>query len=183
MFDSKSDYALNKKDQEAIVCPSATGVHIRLTREDFTSEEEFLRWKAWSDGDYKGIESAGRSYYDNCIPLTEDLKSTGTSAEDAFFSTLLEAEHIEQKIALLHQIKDVLTETQYHRLWLYYVRSMTVEKLLRLSISPTRTFPKASGLRGKRSKNFSGSAKTGCKTGPFIVIGEGHKFCLSLSCT
>ena len=85
MFDSKSDYALNKKDQEAIVCPSVTGVHIRLTREDFASEEEFLRWKAGSDGDYKGIESAGRSDYDNCIPLTEDLKSTGTSARATAF--------------------------------------------------------------------------------------------------
>ena len=45
MFDTKSDFALNKFDKDAIVCPSATGVHIRLTREDFASEEEFLRWK------------------------------------------------------------------------------------------------------------------------------------------
>ncbi len=29
MFDRKSDYALNKQDPEAIVCKSATGVHIR----------------------------------------------------------------------------------------------------------------------------------------------------------
>ncbi|MDE7246135.1 MAG: hypothetical protein K2O18_19485, partial [Oscillospiraceae bacterium] len=41
MFDPKSDYALNKMDPEAIVYPSATGVHIRLTRENFASEEEF----------------------------------------------------------------------------------------------------------------------------------------------
>ena len=45
MFDTKSDFALNKFDQDAIVCRSVTGVHIRLTREDFASEEEFLRWK------------------------------------------------------------------------------------------------------------------------------------------
>ena len=32
MFNTQSDYALNKLDKEAIVCPSATGVHIRLTR-------------------------------------------------------------------------------------------------------------------------------------------------------
>ena len=124
MFDSKSDYALNKMDPEAIVCKSVTGVHVRLTRQDFDSEDEFLRWKAWSDGDYKGIESAGRSYYDNCITLTEDLKSTGTSAEDAFFTPLLKAEDREQKIALLQQVKNVLTETQYRRLWMYYVEKM-----------------------------------------------------------
>lgn len=154
MFDPKSDYALNKKDQAAIVCPSATGVHIRLTRDDFDNEEEFLRWKAWSDGDYKGIESAGRSYYDNCIPLTEDLKSTGTSAEDAFFSTLLEAEHIERKIALLHQIKDVLTETQYHRLWLYYVRSMTVEKIAAIEHISHQNISKSIRAAQKKIEKF-----------------------------
>ena len=46
MFDSKSDYALNKLDPDAIVCPSATGVHIRLPREDFASEYQFQHWKA-----------------------------------------------------------------------------------------------------------------------------------------
>ena len=45
MFDRSSDYALNKKDPEAIVCKSATGVHIRLTRNYFSSEAEFEKWK------------------------------------------------------------------------------------------------------------------------------------------
>ena len=45
MFNPKSEYALNKLDQDAIVCPSATGIHIRLTREDFDTEEEFRFWK------------------------------------------------------------------------------------------------------------------------------------------
>lgn len=88
MFNTQSDYALNKLDKEAIVCPSATGVHIRLTREDFASEEDFLYWKKLSDGDYKDIESAGRGYYDYCISLTEARKSTSTSAEDAFLAPL-----------------------------------------------------------------------------------------------
>ena len=50
MFDSKSDFALNKLDRDAIVCRSVTGIHIRLTREDFASEVEFLRWKVWAGG-------------------------------------------------------------------------------------------------------------------------------------
>lgn len=61
MFDTKSDFALNKLDREAIVCKSATGVHIRLTREDFASDEEFESWKKWSDGDYKKTESEERT--------------------------------------------------------------------------------------------------------------------------
>ena len=154
MFDPKSDYALNKKDQEAIVCPSATGVHIRLTREDFASEEEFLRWKAWSDGDYKGIESAGRGYYDNCVTLNEALNPTGTSAEDAFFTPLLKAEDRKQKIAMLQQVQDVLTETQYRRLWLYYVQSMTVEEIAVVEHIAHQNVSKSIRAARKKIKKF-----------------------------
>ena len=60
MFDTKSDYSLNKSDTDAIVCRSADGVHIRLTREDFDSEEEFQKWKDWSDQDYYATEKTTR---------------------------------------------------------------------------------------------------------------------------
>ena len=52
MFNRKSIYALNKKDPDAIVYMDANEVIVRLTREDFASEEEFLKWKSWSDGNY-----------------------------------------------------------------------------------------------------------------------------------
>ena len=46
MFNRKSSYALNKKDPNAIVYMDANEAIIRLTREDFASEKEFLKWKA-----------------------------------------------------------------------------------------------------------------------------------------
>ena len=49
MFNRKSSYALNKKDPNAIVYMDANEAIIRLTREDFASEKEFLKWKALSD--------------------------------------------------------------------------------------------------------------------------------------
>ena len=52
MFNRKSSYALNKKDPNAIVYMDANEAIIRLTREDFASEEEFLKWKSWSDENY-----------------------------------------------------------------------------------------------------------------------------------
>ena len=52
MFNRKSSYALNKKDPDAIVYMGANEVIVRLTREDFAREEEFLKWKSWSDGNY-----------------------------------------------------------------------------------------------------------------------------------
>ena len=52
MFNKNSIYALNKKDPDAIVYPSATGRPVRITRDDFPSEEEFLAFKAWSDENF-----------------------------------------------------------------------------------------------------------------------------------
>ena len=51
MFDRNSDYALNKKDPDAIVCKGGTGIHSRLARLDFSSLGEFEKWKQWSDQD------------------------------------------------------------------------------------------------------------------------------------
>ena len=68
MFDRNSDYALNKKDPDAIVCKSSTGVHIRLTRLDFSSQEEFEKWKQWSDDDYHCTEKKDHVYANHTVP-------------------------------------------------------------------------------------------------------------------
>ena len=52
MFNRKSSYALNKKDASAIVYIDANENIVRLTHEDFASEEEFQKWKSWSDENY-----------------------------------------------------------------------------------------------------------------------------------
>lgn len=49
MFDRMSEYALNKKDKEAIIYSDAFGNITRLTAEDFSSEKEFRKWKNWVD--------------------------------------------------------------------------------------------------------------------------------------
>lgn len=69
MFDRNSDYALNKKDPDAIVCKSATGIHIRLTRMDFANDEEFLKWKSWSDEDYHSQEKAEHTCMNHTTPI------------------------------------------------------------------------------------------------------------------
>ena len=69
MFDSKSDYALNKLDREAIVCKTACGAYVRLTEADFSSREEFLRWKEISDQDYHDTETQQQED-DHCLAKT-----------------------------------------------------------------------------------------------------------------
>ena len=127
MFNKKSDYALNKHDKDTIVYISTTGV-ICLTRSDFASEDEFLKWKGLSDKDYQTNERAGRGFYDNTIPLDEKLDVIGAvlSIEDKFFGRLDEDERRQICCTLLKQIKSCLTEKQYRRLWMRNAEKMTV---------------------------------------------------------
>ena len=46
MFNTNSDYAINKLDTEAIVCRTVSGEVVRITRDDFASDEEFKIWKS-----------------------------------------------------------------------------------------------------------------------------------------
>ena len=137
MFDAKSDFALNKLDRDAIVCRSVTGVHIRLTRADFASEEEFLRWKVWSDGDYYDTEKDGRDFYDNGIPLDPRVDKLGAvpSIEAGILAALdaaeASAEQAQRTAVLMEQIKACLTETQYRRLWMFHARKMNVTAIAR----------------------------------------------------
>ena len=158
MFDPKSDFALNKMDQDAIVCKSVTGVHIRLTCEDFASKEEFDNWKKWSDSDYKETEHKGRDFYDNCISLNDALDSAKLSAEDTLIAPFLEQECYERRMALIQQIKKVLTEKQYRRLCLYYLGDLTEAQIAEMEGVGQRRISKSisSGIAAlkKLLKNF-----------------------------
>ncbi len=135
MFDPQSDYALNKANTTAIVCKSVTGVHTELTREDFSSEAEFHRWKMWSDEDYHSIEKAGR-YDDACFSLGQSQYTTVLSPEDELIAAQDQAttdvekrKAIQEKIAA---VRKVLTETQYRRLWMYCVDGLSMTDIAAL---------------------------------------------------
>ena len=120
MFDTKSDFALNKFDQDAIVCRSVTGIHIRLTRED-----------------YYDTEKDGRGFYDNSLPLDPRVDKLGAvPSVEADILTMLDAAEASagqarRTAALIEQIKSCLTGTQYRRLWMLYARKMNVTAIAR----------------------------------------------------
>lgn len=124
MFDPHSDYSLNKQDPDAIICRSATGEPIRLTRADFSSEEEFLRWKEWSDMDYHAAEKAGRKYDDSRVSLIEGLDIHAPSAEEVLLAPELEADRAQLCIDLLERVRASLTDKQYRRVRLYFVEHL-----------------------------------------------------------
>lgn len=128
MFDTHSDYALNKLDTEAIIFSSVSGEHIRLTREDFSSEEEFVRWKAWSDDDYRSTEVKAQNDA-RCLPLDIQRDVPSLSAENAFFQRISMDEKAVQRADMMKQIKSLLTEVQLRRLYLFCVKGFSVEKI------------------------------------------------------
>ena len=96
---------------------------IRLTRADFSNEEEFLRWKQWSDEDYYETERRGRGYYDNGVPLDANISAAGSveSAEDTYFREQMADEIEATRKALCQErmakVKALLTARQYRRIW------------------------------------------------------------------
>lgn len=116
MYDKNSDYALNKRNRDSIVCKSVTGEHIHIRREAFSSDEEFRRWKTWSDDDYHETEKLNRRYNDRKLSLYEEIDGSIPSAEDS----LLERERI-HLTDHAPKIEQQLTEKQYRRLCLYYL--------------------------------------------------------------
>ena len=117
MFDRKNDVARNKKRADAIVYAGAAD-EVVLTQSDFESEEEFRRWKAWSDADYKQTEKAMRRDYDHVIYGLEGWKIPAS-------------ERMEKQEEIINEdkLKSVLTERQYKRLHLYAVMNMTLEQI------------------------------------------------------
>ena len=140
MFNTHTDFALNKFDKTAIVCQSVSGPGIRLTREDFASKEEFAYWKAWSDEDYKEIDRIGRE--DDAYLSFEDQRSAPvSSAEDVVLAPYIEAEQRETQRSLLERIKANLTEKQYRRLWMYHVERLSISAIAAAEGVSTRAMP------------------------------------------
>ena len=131
MFDRRSDYALNKRDPDAIVCKSATGVHIRLTRADFSSDAEFERWKHWSDEDYHDTEKTEHIYQDRTLSLERlsELSIAVLSAETELMDQFDQEERARLCSLLAEGLEACLTSTQRRRLWLYCVEGLTIEEI------------------------------------------------------
>ena len=122
MFNRKSSYALNKKDPDAIVYMDANEVIVRLTREDFASEKEFLKWKALSDEDYHASEKEAHVYANHTLALDELSEE---AASIPAVDVCMEQAH--DRAEAIH--RSVRKVTQFRRVWMYFVDGMTVDEI------------------------------------------------------
>jgi len=152
MYDKKSDYALNKKNKEAIVFRNAAGGLIHLTKDEFASEEEFAKWKEWSDNDYRQEYNAGQSYKRLRKKMREQALTNeyAKSAEQI----LLKGLHDREQQAFIAKIKACLTEKQFRRLWLYYVEDKTEQQIADMEKVGQRRISTSINEAKKKLKKF-----------------------------
>ena len=126
--------ALNVLNSDAIIYPFADGTSISLTRADFQSDEEFQKWKSWSDENYRVTENKNYTYRYHSVS-TEVIRDKALSSPSLDDIYLYEEERIEKLADLLlyseavEYIKALLTATQFRRLWLYCVEELTEEEI------------------------------------------------------
>ena len=131
MFDNKSDYALNKKDQDSIVYSGSDGHVARITRADFSSEVEFQFWKSWSDADYKETDYADSYYHRHTMGLDTIGDNAGSipSPEEMLLYKTEREEQVQKATELVQMISKFLTKVQFRRLWLHHVQLENVRTI------------------------------------------------------
>ena len=156
MFNRKSIYALNKKDPNAIVYTDADGNLIRLTCDDFASEEEFLRWKVWSDSDLHITEKKNHIEANHTVAI-EELTKDNLSIPS--IDLILEQRQIRHELLAatqeqVTQIETLLTAKQFLRLWMYCVEGKTEEEIAVDSGITQQAVSKSLALSMKKTKKF-----------------------------
>ena len=131
MQDRKSIYTLNKKDPEAIVYTDADKHIIRLTREDFNTETDFLKWKAWSDADYHAEENSDHVQKNHTLSMSAVAEKTGTAdGPEVIIEQRFDRQASDQYTAeTVIRVKGQLTEKQFRRLWMYCVDGLTEQEI------------------------------------------------------
>ncbi len=131
MYDKKSIYALNKKDPDAIVYKDAKGEIIRLTRDDFDSEEEFLKFKKMSDENYRITENEEQKNNRRTVSLNaiSDKATAAPSIEEILEEKQEKLRKAEINKLLRSSILKDLTEAQKRRLLMYYIGGLSEEQI------------------------------------------------------
>ena len=121
MYNKRSDFAQNKNTPDRIIYQTVNGP-ITLTPQDFDSEEEFLRWKAWSDENYHETKREGR-FADQHLELNEFVESTAVLLD---FMDQARAEGVSEEKLKIEAFRiayqygrRTLTRTQRRRLMLF----------------------------------------------------------------
>lgn len=156
MYKKNSIYSINKKNPDAIVYKFATGEQHEVTRADFPSEEEFLAFKAWSDEDLHTEDK--RDVLAGIRQVSIDDLSEAAIAVPAIDVVMdrqqQRADQHRKASDMVVKLKDKLTETQFRRLWMYYVDEMSEEEIASVEGSSQQAISLSLLAAEKKIKKF-----------------------------
>lgn len=130
MFDTNTQYALNKRNANAIVYVDAFGEKTEILPEAL-GEDEFARWKALMDAELHEEEKEDHIYHDHTISFG-DLALAGYTVPD-HATVMLEAEEHRER----NEFKELLgvafftclSDIQQERLWAYAIEGLTTREI------------------------------------------------------
>ena len=157
MIKTNSIYTLNQKDPNAIVYPTADGKLIRVTREDFPSEEAFLAFKAWSDENFHEEEKLDHREANHVLSI-DDLSEAALAVPAVDEEIELEMQVVENRRKasdMLVKLKDKLTETQFRRLWMHRIEGRTEEEIAVIEGVAQQAISLSLVSAQKKTKNFA----------------------------
>lgn len=130
MFDTNTQYALNKRNANAIVYVDAFGEKTEISPEAL-GEASFAQWKALIDNDLHEEEKADHIYHDHIIPIG-DLGLEGYAVPD-HETFLIEEEERRERAELRTQAGiaffTCLTDIQQERMWMFAIEGMTLRQI------------------------------------------------------
>ena len=164
MFNRKSDYALNKKNRTSIIYIDAYDNITQLTAKEFSSEKEFRKWKNWMNMKTHAEENKDLIHRNRTVSLDylRELAGSSSGAHDE----LDESDRRSTALIdlLVQQIRSVLSEKQFRRLWMYFVEEMTLEEIgEREGISHQNVSKSIGAAMKKIRKSFPQAEKQGAE--------------------
>lgn len=164
MFDRKSGHAINKKENDAIVYADAYGNITRLTAKDFSSEQEFRKWKDLLTEVNHLEEKEDHVFRNHTVSLSPFTESAAKipSTEDRMIAAEERQAHIQHTMALMEKVRQIVSELQYRRLWMYYIDGYSTHEIALWEGTSHQAISKS--IRAAQKNIFQISGKRVAKT-------------------
>lgn len=172
MFDTNTQYALNKRNANAIVYVDAFGEKTEISPAAL-GEAEFARWKALIDAELHAEEKEDHIYHNHTISFS-DLALAGYTVPD-HATVMMEAEEHRER----NEFKELLgiafftclSEVQQERMWLYAIDGFNTCQIAEMEGAAQQSVYES--LERARKNILKFLQKGPCKTAIFPAYSEG----------
>lgn len=172
MFDTNTQYALNKRNPKAIVYIDAFGEKTEISA-DALGKEDFSKWKAMMDESLHKQELEDHIYHDHTISFG-DISLAGYTVPD-YETILIEAEERREREELKAQLGvaffTCLSDIQQARLWLYAIEGFNTCQIAEMEGAAQQSVYESLERAQKNILKFL--QKGPCKMSVFAAYSEG----------